>query len=453
MPVDPFAALYPENIDALPVAWNHIHIPGPPLPYRLNEQESNSSDTAIRFKRRTIQSLNIESTGAEAKSQTDRLSFVDKVSPHSMFDLMCTEISEPLKATVNDIGRETGELMCRSAFHFVEFVSRPDIIDIFSLERGEMHLGLNCDPNTLDRESIQASKQFHMHFLYWKRSELSDLVASKHEPIKPVDLLLRRLLDPLLFLGAAMVCERLREMNFDGSRMTLRPFDSADSIEQGLPMGCLIQLKDWTVLNSGAFVTAIQRIHEMIETEAQRLNAALTGHIDAPRAWQRFDLLPRRSIEANIDKLGYSQGIRDQLKILARNLRNVSPALMEYFKRHKFVRLRHLLLNNPAYALNLYSPRINSIDQPLIESNEIYLCIQLKLFSAIGGSGLTTLRRIPCSRIVRNQGLFSERDWFVRAQFQQQFCAYNYAMLKDSFDIDDCVDFRYSDSTRGWCEA
>lgn len=453
MPIDPFAALYPKNIDALPVAWNHIHIPGPPEPYRLSEQESRSSDTAIRFKRRTIQSLDIESTGIEARSQRDRLAFIDKVSPHGMFDLMCTEISEPLKATVNEIGRETGELMCRSAFHFVEFVSRPDIIDSFGLENGEMHLGVNCDPNTLDRESIQASKQFHMHFLYWKSSELSGLAAVKPGLVKPTDLLRQRLLDPLLFLGAEMVYERLRQLDLDGPGMTLRPFEAVDSIEHGLPLGCLIELQDWTVLNSNAFVSAIQCIHETIEKDARRLNAALTGRIDPPRVWHRFELLPQRSIAKYIDKLGYSERIRDRLKILAAKLRNVSPGLMEYFKQHKSTRLRHMLLNNPAYALNLYSPRTNQIDRPLIESDEIYLSIQLKLFSAIGGSGLTTLRGIPCCRIVRNQGVFSESAWTTRTQFQRQFCAYNYAMVRDSFDIERRIDYRYSDSRKGWCEV
>ena len=453
MPVDAFAALYPKNIDSLAVAWNSVNIPGPPAPYRLNPQESSSSDPDVRFRRRTIQSLEMIATGHEARSQCDRLAFVDKVSPHSSIDLMCTEISEPLKATVNDIGRETGELMCRSAYHFVEFVSRPDIIDSFGLQDGEVHLGVNCDPNTRDRESIQASKQFHMHFLYWKQSELNGLQTLRQEIPGPSELLRQRLLDPLLFLGAAMVQERLRGISFEMPGITLKPFDPADSIERGLPLGCLMQLDDWSVLNSGAFVALIQRIHEIIKLGAQQLNAALTGRTDSPAAWQRFDLLPQRTIADNIDKLGYSAGIVEQLKFLAAKLHNVSPALMTYFKRHKYARIRHLSLNNPAYALNLYSPRPNKLEKPLIDSNEIYLNIQLKMLSAIGGSGLVALRRIACCRILRNQGTFSEQAWSMRTRFQEQFCAYNYAMLKDAFDIERVVDYRYINSTQGWREV
>ncbi len=453
MPVDSFAALYPENVDALPVAWNSVNIPGPPAPYRLNSQESTSSDAAVRFKRRTIQKLDMVATGRGARSQRDQLAFVDKVSPHSCIDLMCTEVSEPLKATVNEIGRETGELMCRSAYHFVEFVSRPDIIDSFGLQGGELHLGVNCDPNTRDRESIQASKQFHMHFLYWKQSELTGLENLERDSVRPTDLLRQRLLDPLLFLGAAMVHERLRGIGFEIPGITLKPFDPADSIERGLPLGCLMQLDDWTVLNSSAFVALIQRIHEIIETGAQQLNAALTGRTDSPSEWQRFDLLPQRTIAVNIDKLGYSAEIAEQLKFLAAKLHNVSPTMMSYFKRHKRTRLRHLSLNNPAYAMNLYSPRLNKMEKPLIDSNEIYLNIQLKLLSAIGGSGLVALRRIACCRILRNQGTFSEKAWSTRTRFQEQFCAYNYAMLKDAFDIERVVDHHYIDSTQGWREV
>ncbi len=451
MPIDPFAALYPEDINSLPIAWDHVRIPGPPAAYRLTPEERCSTDNSIRFKRRTIQRFDLHSTGVGGLAQLYHLAFIDKVSPHSLYDLMCTEVSDPLKATVSAIGRETGEAMCRSAYNFVDFVSRPDIIESFGLQNGELHLGVNCDPNTLDRESIQASKQFHMHFLYWTQAELAPLQRAKVTVTSvPNDLLRKRLLDPLLYLGAALVEERLRRSNFNADGVQLLPFSAAASIHKGLALGCLLRLDEWTVLNTSGFVAAIETIHQCIQTSSEELLAAFTGHTDPPAIWERHPLLPHPKIVDNIGRMGFSEALDSRLRDLARELRDLSALNMDYLKRHKAARLRHMTLNNPCYAMNLYAPRHNQSDQPLIEVQEIYLSVQVKLFSAIGGSGLVPLRGFPCVRIVRGSGEFSETMWRKRARFQREFVTYNHSMIKDSFDIDHFVDYRFIDLLLGW---
>ncbi len=450
MSIDSLSALYPDDIDSLKVAWDKVRIPGPPLAYRLTPEERISTVNAIRFKRRTIQRFNVPSTGNGGQGQLDRLAFIDKVAPHSQFDLMCTEVSESLKATVADIGRETGEVVCRSAYNFVDFVSQPETIEAFGLQGGELHLALNCDPYTLDRESIQASKQFHMHFLYWVHGELEPLMLGTRGTVSATDLLRKHYLDPLLYLGAAMVEERLRQRKFSAAGMQLLPFNAADSIQKALPLGCLVRLDEWAVLNTSGFIEAIETIHDCIETTSQAVLAAFTGCTDPPAIWQRHALLPSQVIVDNIRQLGFSEVIVSKLRHLANVLRDVSGRSMAYLKHHKTARQYHLTLNNPCYALNLYAPHQNQIAQPLIDADEIYLTIQAKLFAAIGGSGLVALKGIPRVRIVRGAGEFNETLWRRRTEFQREFTAYNYAMTKDSFDIEHRVDYRFIDPSVGW---
>jgi hypothetical protein len=47
-----------------------------------------------------------------------------------------------------------------------------------------------------------------------------------------------------------------------------------------------------------------------------------------------------------------------------------------------------MTLNLPCYALNLHAPLANAVDAPLIEADGVYLILQTKLFSGIGGAGL-----------------------------------------------------------------
>jgi len=446
---DRLAALYPDDVDDLPVAWCQLRVAGPPAGYRLTPQERDSADLSERFRRRTIMAFDVQSNGPAAGSQVDRLAFVDKAVPHSRYDLMCAEVSTAAKPTVRDIGRQTAAALWRSAYNFVSFVSRPESQRAYGLEGGQLHLALNCDPNTRDRESIQAGKQFHLHFLYWTQQELAALRDVAYDA-GARSLLQRRLLDPLAFVAPAMVVERLRTLDLENGAMALLPFHPADSIHGCKPMGCLIRVSEWAVLRSPEFVDTIDRIHHCIAATSAQLQQAFTGQAQPPKVWCRHALLPPAVIRDNIDRLGFSAATTAALHHLAGALRDVSPRLMDFMKRHGRARRRHLALNNPCYALNLYAPAHNSFSVPLIDAPEVYLIIRVKLFSAIGGAGLLCLNEVPCVRIVREQGAFSERLWRQRARFQSDFVAYNYPLIEKTGAASAPVYYRFGDFETGW---
>lgn len=452
MPLDRLAALYPDDVNAMPVAWHQLRVASPPAGYRLTPQERDSADLSVRFGRRTIMAFDVRSNDPEAGPQVDRLAFIDKAVPHSRYDLMCAEVSAAAKATVRDIGRQTASAVWHSAYNFVAFVSRPEVQRAYGLEGGQLHLALNCDPNTRDRESIQASKQFHLHFLYWTQQELAALQRVEHSTDART-CLQRRLLDPLAFAAPVVLAERLSAFGLDGGAMKLLPFDPADSIHGHKPMGCLLRLSDWSVLRSPEFANTIDRVHSCIAATSAQLQAAFTGQAQSPDAWRRHVLAPLAVIRDKINGLGFSAQTTAALHHLAGALSDVSPSLMAFMKRHGGTRRRHLVLNNPCYALNLYAPARNSTADPLAAASEVYLIIQVKLFSAIGGAGLLCLSEVPCVRIVREQGSFSEPLWRQRTRFQRDFVSYNYSLIEKTGAASAPVHYRFGDFETGWREV
>jgi hypothetical protein len=109
-----------------------------------------------------------------------------------------------------------------------------------------------------------------------------------------------------------------------------------------------------------------------------------------------------------------------------------------------------LVLRNPCYSLNLYMPAHNSVADPLIAAREVYLIIRVNLFSAIGGAGLLCLNEVPCVRIVREQGAFSEPLWRQRIRFQSGFVSYNYPLIEQTAKTSALVDYRFGDFETGW---
>ncbi|MEA3277632.1 MAG: hypothetical protein U9Q81_20575 [Pseudomonadota bacterium] len=441
-PTDILAELYPAAARDLPVAWNQMRIPGPPAQLALTRQERKHPDPAVRYHRRTIQALD---------AGNDRFALVDKASPHALHDLMVSGVSLPAQPGPCDVTPLAGQLLWRTGASFVRFVSQPDVQREFGLENGRLHLALNCDPNTQDRESCQANKQFHLHLLYWTRSELAPL--SNPERLKSIrdPLLRRQALDPMAFLGARLIHEVLADLPLGIPEARLLPYREEEAVGGCGPLGCLVQLPGWGVLDDCAFEALARRIHRRIETSAADILAAFTGRPEPPPPWRRHALLPRRQIHANLGRLPLSAYVRTALALLAEHLRDLPPALAERLKSGSAaVRKHHMTLNLPCYSLNLYSPAPNLRARSLGSAPEVYLIVQTKLFSGIGGAGLVSLDGVPSVRILRGEGTFSAEQWQHRARFQRAFAHFNQRRLVRMPGVRFHPVRRFVDIFRGW---
>ena len=450
-PTSGLEALYPSDWEHLRIAWDALHIPAPPDAFALDDEEHDSPDPGCRYRRRTIQSLQVTTPASDHRApQTDTLAFIDKAIPHSQFDLMATDTSPRVQATLTAIGERSLAALLRSAERFIAFVSQPDVRRRFGLENGLAHIALNCDPNTRDRESCQAVKSFHLHFIYWTAAELAGL--NKTETLaQPVDdLPRRRVLDPLTALGSRLIHEHLQRCNFSNWNAQLIPYrDLPRGDETGL-IGCLIRLPGWQVLPTRSFRTLLAQVHHGIEECTRAVLQAFTGRNDIPPPWSRWPLLPRPDIHRNLKDLPYSPPVLGDLGYLADTLQSLSPKTLDGLRHRPRQRIQHLSLNPPSYALNLYSPQPNGPQQTLIDSSPIYLIIQPKLFSAVGGAGALPLAGIPSVYVRRGIGRFSETAWRLRAEFQREFLQFNQSSLEQFADRPLPPARQLTDCRQGW---
>lgn len=426
----------------MPVAWSQVCIPGPPADFALTAREREHPDQATRYARRTIQTLS---------AGEDRLVLVDKASPHALHDLMVSGLATPPHPSPQDVSTPVGQILWRTASSFVRFVSRPSVGRAFGLAGGSLNLALNCDPYTLDRESCQANKQFHLHLLHWTRAELEPLARPGRVGDIADPRLRRQSLDPLAFLGARLIHECLENLPLGDCGASLAPFCESDAIAGRLPLGCLIRLPGWDLLDDSAFEVLVRKIHQRIEAKAADILAAFTGRRRPPIPWHRHELLVPDEIRTNLDRLPFSNQARAGLGLLALRLRNLTPPLSARLQRESSaLRRHHMTSNQPCYSLNLHAPPDGSSNRPIVEAQQVWLVIQTKLFSGIGGAGLLSLGGVPSVRILRGEGTFSTEQWHHRAHFQREFARYNETRLSDLPGIRLDPIRRFAGTKRGW---
>ena len=451
---DPFATLLPAVAAEMPVAWEALRVPGPPVGFELTPEEITATDAVERFRRRTIQLLDCPWHTGDA-SNGDLLALVDKAIPHALFDLMLSEASALDKPTPADVLPSTGQLLWRIGLELVRFVSQARHQRAFELSGGQLHLAMNCDPNTVDRESVQAAKHFHLHLLYWTATELGALSQPLLRPSRLGDetsaTRRRQCMDPLSFLGARVIHASLSgfDLGIPGARLLDR--DDAAVADGSRPLGCVIRLPGWQVLESPGFESMIRRLHRHLTQTGELLLDTFTGYSEPPPPWQRHPLRPAAEIDARLTAFGWPEPVLAGLLSLAAGLRDLSARQAARLRRASPAARKHCMtLNLPSYAMNLYTPRTNDPDRPLIDADGVYLILQTKLFSGIGGAGLLGLNGIPSVRVLRRRGHYSEADWRRRAAFQRAFALHNQVALREMLGQGCSSVRRFADCEQGW---
>lgn len=446
---DPLAALLPSAVRHMPVAWDKLCVPGPPAGFGLTPAEIDAPTPLARFHRRLIALLDC---GADTG---DRLALVDKAIPHAQFDLMLSEVSERDKPSPCDVAPVTGRALWRTGLEFVRFVSQPDVMARFGLADGVLHLALNCDPHTRDRESVQAAKQFHLHLLYWTAAELAPLARGVERVVEHDVRTRRQLLDPLTFAGARLVTALLSDLEVGIAGARLLPGDD-DAVATGRrPPGALILLPGWEVLAERAFEDFVRRLHQRLEDAAARLRAAFTGVASVPPKWCRHPLRAAAKVRSALAGLGFPESVLGELELLAGLLRDLPPAVLARLREGTPAARKHLLtLNAPAYAINLFAPSRNQPDAPAATTEAVYLSVQPRLFSGTGGAGLLALDGVPSVRVRRGVGAFDGARWQRRTELQRAFALHNAASTGDLIGAGGPAGWgavrRFVDYEQGW---
>jgi hypothetical protein len=432
--------MMPAMIPRMPVAWHQLRIPGPPAVLALTREEQHAVTAEARFARRTIQ--RIERARAASGEPPLALALIDKASPHALFDLMLTDVAPARSgqrpaADPGAVAEVTGRLLWQSAAHFSRFIAEPAVQREFGLgpDTGVTHLALNCDPNTFDRESVQALKRFHLHLIHWHRPELAPLQHPESYGEQTDALLARQCLDPLTFVGTELLYAALSDSALELAGAELIAPDPAAACAGHLPLGALLRLESWERLTDPMFERLVRRLHQQIAHTARALMRAVTGHDEPAPAWRRHRLLAPQQIADNLDALDLGAQARARVLGLTDSLRDLDAESAERLKLGSALARQHCMtLNQPCYSLGLTAfpvagQRPQAAQQAGPSQTRPILSIQLKLFSGIGGAGLLSLPGIASVRVVRGHGRFSADAWHRRACFQRRFAAYNTAAL------------------------
>lgn len=348
----------------------------------------------------------------------DSLAFINKLNPHGLFDMMILASDHYTKSSISDLSETTGQVLLNITKGFLEFIGDKENIARFNLHDGRFHFCYNYDRDTVDRESGMAEKRFHLHLNYWTGGQLEGLPIKEFGKLTSLNWR-RRLIDPGTYLGAQIAYDIL---GGTVAGVPLLPPDHDRDLRLGLPAGLKIQFDDWSILSDSILVKVFRELHNQLFNTYSLLSIAFCGTDSPPKAWQRNNLLPKNEVLKNIDSIaGLSETSKQGLSLLANTFRDLSPQVMEFLKRRKGARVRHLIMGGLNYSLGLYSPSINTIKSPLKNSGPVYLVVQTKLFADMGGAGISYMGDIPVVRILRGDGTFKPEHILVRREFQNSF--------------------------------
>jgi hypothetical protein len=424
----------------MPVAWHQLRIPGPPRALELTAHERTADEVAARFERRAIQHIDIAPglIDAQEDGRDGRITLIDKASPHALFDLMVADVSptppgQAEQAAPSGVIAPAGRLIWQTAASFQRFVEDGEVRRRFGLARGAMNLALNCDPYTQDRESVQALKRFHIHLIYWRESELSQLGRASTLAAETDPYTLRQCLDPVSFIAPPLLRTCLPNTELEPFKARWLSPDDGAVCHGRRPLGALLQLDNWDQLQQPAFEQLVRIIDTRIGQLSRNLLRCLTGAEHPPGKWRRHRLRPLAEIQTMLAASDLDPGNQDALLRLASVLRDLPKPVLERLRRgSRRQRTHSMTLNQPSYSLSLGSQAAADGHPDALEHRHPVLKIQLKLFSGIGGAGLISLPGLPSVRVIRGHGRFSSADWRRRSELQRAFAAYNSEALRQA---------------------
>lgn len=362
----------------------------------------------------------------------DKLAFINKLNPHSLYDMMILAADELPKSSISDLARSTAKTLLEIAYNFLQFIANEDNIRKYKLDNGRFHFCYNYDRDTIDRESGMAEKRFHLHLNYWTQDEHIPEKIIKVADINKLSWR-RRLLDPISFLGPQIAYDVL---GGEVAGIKLLEPDNKRDANLGLPVGLKIKFDNWSVLNEEFLINILRELHSKIFDTYDLLSIAFTGEKNTAKKWERNRLLDSEQIISNIQNIDWlSNESREGLIILAKSLKNIKPNTMNYLKKHKDYRVRHLSMGGLNYSLGLFCPGTNSSRGALVDQGPVYLVFQTKMFADLGGAGISYMGNIPIVRINRGIGVFSEDEVLMRNDFHAQFISFCTNKLKNDLSL------------------
>lgn len=413
-----WAGLDPSNLGQAKVV-PELMVPGV-LPHLIPHGKSGETVTAQGFLNRFGPRIVAEWTGDVGEAWA----IINKTVPHQLYDAMIISSSDrEVKPSVADLSPRERREMLRLIHGFVHYISGPNTIDSYGLDRSFFLASVNFNPDNADREGLQPVPRIHFHLNPMPWDQLKDLPdrAVLLGSIKSARMR-RRLVDPLSPLGVTMINHLLQDL--EGDLIELCRWTPEALIDSGRPIGFHARLrKGWDTLLDPGLGDLMAEIHRRLDCVYRRLRRAFLGTDEDFLVWERHSLLPRRQIKDQIwDMNEFPVAVRNKLCLLADLLRDIPTATVNKLKPYP-ERQELMAIEGLAYAMGFYADELNERQLPLNNSNSVYLLLQAKLFASSGGAGVIGVQGVNAVLLCRDSGgtFYGEEEWNNRTLFLQAY--------------------------------
>lgn len=328
---------------------------------------------------------------------SETIHLVDKLKPHSLYDLTLFYGGNNLKKGYQELNHDTQENLIRISKTFCEYGENQGL---------KPSIAFSYDPITTDRKSGQSIKRFHLHLIARTPEELADVEKNaigyeeslqtygRNVFIDEWSLIIARILEKDLANKAA-------DVGLCSVPKVLPESPSYLSFSLG---------EDWMCINTASLANTINNFSNYLITVSnyvvQESFKGNMGFWDRPTPLNYIKLPPDMSIdefESNLLQHAFS-------KLDPRKARQIERTNQ---------RLNQSTINE-AYPLAGLASCV-SITREII-SGQIYLNFRPQVFLATGGAGLTNINGVEV-KLNRGTGVFTEDEVASRKLFQQNFAS------------------------------
>ena len=351
--------------------------------------------------------------------QDESIALMDKVRSHCLYNLMLISTSKEVISTYYEHSSEVQTHFWKIIYSILAACSDKAIIDKYNLNPAFYHFVFNIDSEILDRESATSEPRFHIHINTYNAAEINRICPIPFKAIADNKLRVE-IVDPLLFIGVSVLKDAIKDLL--NEEIIEYESNTQKIITKRLPVGLILKLKNgWDTINTSAFSIFISRLHERLTICFRQLREAFHGYIDPPLPWTRHKLLPYKQIKQNLQGLSWlSDASLAGLDLLSRTLKDLSGLTIARLKERPTLLSRHLAYGGLSYSVSLMSLDYSTSSAPIIDAQNVVLCLQVKLFSPHGGAGVLYMPGTPFVKISKCESNYSDEDVRIRTEFQQE---------------------------------
>jgi len=351
--------------------------------------------------------------------KSESFALMDKMRPHSLYNLMLISSGKNISTTYYQHSPDVQRFIWKAIYGLVDAASDKSIIENFKLDPAFFHFAFNIDGARFDRESFCSESRFHVHLNIYNSGELSKVSPVPFKTITNPRVRME-LIDPLHFIGISIIKDAIKEYLYED--ISELESDPQSLIKNKLPVGLILKLKDgWKTIEKPTFANFMATINKRINFCFHQLREAFHVLADQPLPWTRHKLLSHHQIMNNLRDLDWlSYNSLEGLSLLATTLRDMSEATITRLKSHPALLTRHLAYGGLCYSAALMGLDYSSASSPIIESKNVVLCLQTKLFSPHGGAGLLYLPNAQFVKLNKCSSVYSDDDIRVRTEFHQE---------------------------------